>query len=90
MFLPLLVDGLADDGLAEDGLAEEGLPNVTDCILLRLVDIIPLLIISGSYVIGPTHDTERDRLSEEEALPNVMLADPLLVAANPCLINCGH
>ena len=29
-------------------------------------------------------------MSEEEALPNVMLADdPLLVAANPCLIDSG-
>ncbi len=56
--LPLLDDGLADDGLAEDGLAEDGLdrddladdgrPKVTDCMLLLLVNIIPLRIASGS------------------------------------------
>ena len=40
--------------------------------------------------MGPTQGSERDRLSEDVALPKVMLADdPLLVAANPCLIDSG-
>ena len=54
--LPLLDDGLADDGLAEDDLADDGLddladdgrPKVTDCMLLLLVNIIPLRMASGS------------------------------------------
>ena len=98
LLLPLLDDGLAEDGLPDDclddglddGLAEEGRPKVTDCMLLLLVNIIPLRMASGSYVWGPTPGCEQDFLSESDlAVPNLTFEEPLLVKLHPLLMDSG-